>query len=196
MLLLLIHLVIITNNHQYTIISHNIISTKTNAKEERSWLPQGLSSLGYDGSHIFGIELKYHQKEEQCCYELTGGLHMWGPNEGSPGGGNDGRELGMPAGGRLGTTLGQFLLGIDISDDFTWPEDFLDEREAFRIQQYDGHDPWWLLHDGHHSHYAGHSHVQNDDHLDHIHQYDGHDTRHQYDGRDGYRGRTWPSAWW
>ena len=65
--LLLIHLVI-TNNHQHTIIWHNIISTKTNAKEEQSWLPQGLSSLGYGGSHIFGIELKYHQKEVQCCY--------------------------------------------------------------------------------------------------------------------------------
>ena len=47
----------------------------------------------------------------------------------------------MPAGGRLGTTLGQFLLEIDISDDFAWPEDFVDEREAFHIQRYDGHDP-------------------------------------------------------
>ena len=38
-------------------------------------------------------------------------------------------------GGRFGTTLGQFLLGVDVSDDFIWPEDFVHERETIKMSE-------------------------------------------------------------
>ena len=39
----------------------------------------------------------------------------------------------LSEGSRLGTILGQFLLRVDVSDDFIWSEDFVDERETIKM---------------------------------------------------------------